>query len=201
MRDPWVHVGRLWTNGETFLAVDAALRGAWHGASNEDFEEVILDAIEQQDTSIPVGTGRALLVGADGAVNDDSWMEIFATETGIVAIVQASGPDYPEALARALGYPNADDLDGDTLKAPSGEIAIFSAALDGTGPDSGPWASARSGPVPPVYLPYAYGHPTPPSILLPAPHAEYKLKIRWCTSLYEDTRFARWLLIPTNPSD
>lgn len=29
MRDKWVHVGRPWTNGEQFLAVDAALRGAW----------------------------------------------------------------------------------------------------------------------------------------------------------------------------
>ena len=201
MRDPWVHVGRLWTNGEPFLAADAELRGAWQGASNEDFEEIILNAIERQDTSVPVGTGRALLVGADGTVNDDSWMEVFETGTGLVAIVQASAPDYPEALARALGYPDADDQDGDTLKTPSGQIAIFSSALDGTGPHSGPWASARPGPVPPVYRASAYGDPLTPSLLMPAPHAEYKLKVRWCTELDEEIYFARWLLIPTQPSD
>lgn len=46
MRDKWVHIGRLWTNGETFLAVDAALRGGWQGASNDDFDRVI--ALGQQ---------------------------------------------------------------------------------------------------------------------------------------------------------
>jgi len=206
MRDPWVHVGRLWTDGQTFLAIDAALRGAWQGASNDDFEKVIIDqviALGRQDTSIPVGTGRAVLVGADGAVRDDSWMEVFESETGIVAIVQASGlPDYPEVLARALGYPDTDDLDGDTLKVASGEIAIFDAGLDGTGPDSGTFASARPGPVPPVYRPLAYGQPRPPDgLLMPAPHAEYKLKIRWKTWLDEHNCFARWLLIPSRAND
>jgi hypothetical protein len=199
MRDKWVHVGRLWTNGEQFHAVDAALRGAWKGSS-DDFEEIILVAIERQGSSVPGGTGRALLVGADGFC-DDSWMEVFETETGLVAIVQASGPDYPEVLARALGYPVANDLDGDTLEAPSGEIAIFSAGLDDTGPDSGPFVSARPGPVPPVYRPSAYGDPQPPGLLMPAQHAEYKLKVRWYTRLDEDNCFARWLLTPIHAND
>lgn len=162
MRDKWVHVGRLWTNGERFLAVDAALRGAWQGGSD---------------------------------------MEVFETEADLVAIVQASDSDYPEVLTRALGYPVADDLDGDTLKVPSGEIAIFSAGLDGTGPGSEPFASARPGPVPPVYRPLAYRDPQPPGLLMPAQHAEYKLKVRWYTMLDEDNCFARWLLIPIHAND
>jgi len=28
VRGTWVHIGRLWTNGEPFLAVDAAIRRA-----------------------------------------------------------------------------------------------------------------------------------------------------------------------------
>src|ERR1700739_4362046 len=72
MRDPWVHVGRLWTNGEPFLAVDATLRSAWHGFSNDDYDQIV--TLGQQDTSVPVGAGRGLLVGADGIVRDDSWM-------------------------------------------------------------------------------------------------------------------------------
>ena len=37
-------------------------------------------------------------------------------------------------MAKALGYPVTDDQDGDALKVGSGELAIFSAAIDGTGP-------------------------------------------------------------------
>jgi len=193
MRDPWLHVGRLWTNGEPFLAVDAALRGDWQGYSNDDFDQVI--TLGWQDTSVPVGTGRAALVGADGVVCDEGWVEVFETETGLVAIVQALGPDYPEVLARALGYPLDDDQDGDALTVGSGEIAIFSAVLDGTGPHSGPLVSARPGPVPPVSGPPS--REEDPGLLVPALHAEYKLKVRRYTTLEGDSCFARWLLIPT----
>lgn len=65
MRARWVHVGQLWTNGEPFLAVDAALRGAWHGYSNDDYDQVV--ALGWQNTSVPVGAGRAVLAGADGS--------------------------------------------------------------------------------------------------------------------------------------
>ncbi len=143
MRHPWVHVGRLWTNGEPFLAIDAALRGAWHGYSNDDFDQIV--TLGWQVTSVPVGTGRAVLVGADGVVRDDSWMEVFESEAGLIAIVQASGADYPQALDRALAYPVADDQAGDELKAASGEIAIFSSADDGTGPYSGPGSRPSPG--------------------------------------------------------
>lgn len=197
MRDRWVHVGRVWTNGDPFLAVDAALRHAWHGYSNDDYDQVI--PLGWQDTSVPVGAGRAVLVGADGVVRDDSWVEVFATDAGLVAIVQASGPDYPDVLARALGYPVTDDQDGDVLEVGSGELAIFSAAIDGAGPCSGPFVNARPGPVPLFHGPPS--REVDPGLLISAPYTEYKLKVRWYTRLDEDNCFARWLLIPAQVND
>jgi hypothetical protein len=112
MPDSWVHIARLWTNGDPFLAVDATLRSAWRGFSNDDYDQVVALSPEE-DTSVPVGAGRGLLVGADGVVRDDSWMEVFTAPPGLIAVVQASGLDYPDILARALAYPVDDDQDGD----------------------------------------------------------------------------------------
>jgi len=102
-----------------------------------------------QDTSVPVGTGQALLVGADGVVRDDSWMEVFESEAGLVAIVQASGPDYPDALARALGYPAADDQDGDAIAVSSGELASSAPQATVPGPTPMPWSPPAPGQCPP----------------------------------------------------
>ena len=74
MSERWSHIGRLWTNGDPFLAVDSALRGAWHAFSGPVRQIVHLFP---QDTGIAVGAGRAAVVGADGVVRDDSWMEVF----------------------------------------------------------------------------------------------------------------------------
>ena len=196
MRERWIHVGRLWTNGGPFLAVDAALRDAWHGFSNDEFDQVI--GLGPQDASIPVGAGRAALVGGDGVVRDDSWIEVFAAASGLVALVQASGRDYPDVLARALDYPAAEDEDGDTLKVGSGELAIFDAALDGSGPHSMPLLPARPGPVPPVHGPPS--RETNTGLLLSAAHTAYSLKVRWYTKLGDENCFARWLLIPLQPT-
>lgn len=192
MQDTWMHVGRLWTNGEPFLAVDAALRDAWHGFSDDEFDQIV--ELGPQDTSIPVGVGRAVVVGGDGVVRDDSWIEVFETASGVVAIVQAAGPDYPDVLARALGYPEAEDEDGDTLGVRSGELAIFSAAVDGAGPHSVPLLATQPGPVPPVHGPPS--REVDPGLLISTSHTVFKLKVRWYTKLDEDNCFARWLLIP-----
>ena len=103
----WTHVGRLWTNGGPFLALDATLRDTWLGFSQDQYSQVA--GLGPQDASITVGTGRAAVVGADAVVRDDSWMEVFEAAGGQLAIVQAAGLDYPDALARALQYPDADD--------------------------------------------------------------------------------------------
>lgn len=116
-----------------------------------------------------------------------------------MAIVQAGGPDYPGVLARALGYPAEEDEDGDALRVDSGEIAIFSAALDGTGPHSGPWASARPGPVPATHGPPS--RTVDPGLLILTTRTWYNLKVRWYTRLDEDNCFARWLLIPAQAGD
>jgi hypothetical protein len=192
MRRTWTHVGRLWTNGEPFLAVDAALRDAWHGFSKGEYDQVF--RLGWRDNGIPVGTGRAVLVGGDGVVRDDSWIEVFEAAKGLVAIVQAAGPDYPEVLARALGYPDADDEDGDTLKVNGDEVAIFSAAVDGTGPYADPLRTFQPGPVPPVHGPPSHG--VNHGLLFATAHTAYKLKVRWYTELDADNCFARWLLIP-----
>ncbi|MFA1543482.1 hypothetical protein [Actinomadura monticuli] len=197
MSDSWVHVGRLWTNGEPFLALDAALREAWHGFNDDEFDRIV--ELGQQDTSIFVGTGRAALVGGDGVVRDDSWIEVFEAASGPIAIVQASGADYPEALARALHYPTTQDENGDTLTVRSGMLAIFSAAVDGTGPHSVPLLAAQPGPVPTVHGPPSRG--VEPGLLLATAHTTYQLKVRWYTELDEDNCFARWLLIPVQAKD
>jgi len=197
MPDAWTHVGRLWTNGEPFLAVDAALRDAWQGLSNDEYDQII--GLRPEDTSIPVGAGRAVLVGGDGEVRDDSWIEVFAAAGGLVAIVQAAGLDYPDVLARALDYPDVDDQAADTLKVSSGELAIFSAVFDGTGPYSVPLLPAQPGPVPPVH-----GPPSPEAcqgLRLPATCRAYQLKVRRYTALDQSECFARWLLIPVEPCD
>lgn len=195
VHDAWLHIGRLWTNGEPFLVVDAALRDAWQGFNNDEYGQII--RLGPQNASVPVGAGRAVLVGGDGVVRDDSWIEVFQAASGLVAIVQASGPDYPGLLAGALGYPDVEDQDGGTLTVSSGEFAIFSAALDGAGPHSAPLLPARPGPVPPVHGPPSRG--AGQGLLLPAAHPGYKLKVRWYTELGQDNCFARWLLIPSSP--
>ncbi|SCG53111.1 hypothetical protein GA0070609_2758 [Micromonospora echinaurantiaca] len=43
MRGSWAYVGRLWTDGEPFLAIDAIGRGEWRGCSNDDFERVVFN--------------------------------------------------------------------------------------------------------------------------------------------------------------
>jgi hypothetical protein len=197
MHGPWEHIGRLWTNGDPYLAVDAALRGAWRGFSNDDYDLVI--PLSQEDTSIAVGAGRGLLVCPDDIVGVVGWMEVFATKSGCIAVVQASGPDYPDILARALAFAVEDDQDGDTLIVESGQLAIFSAADDGTGRYSGPWTSAQPGPVPDVDGPPGDG--AGPGLLMPVPHTRYRLKVRWNTWPDEDNGFARWLLIPVATDD
>ncbi|MEV3978175.1 hypothetical protein [Nonomuraea sp. NPDC049758] len=197
MREPWVHLGRLWTNGDPFLAVDASLRDAWRGFSGDQYDEVV--DLGPETTGIPVGAGRAVLIGADGVVRDDSWMEVFQADDGAIAVVQASGPDYPRVLTDALRYPDADDEDGDPLIVHSGELALFSAACDGTGPHSQPLAPARPGSVP-----SSHGRPSrdgDPGLMLTTTCTTFAFKVRWHTLLDDENCFARWLLIPHEPRD
>ena len=186
----WVHVGRLWTNGEPFLALDAALREGWRGGSDEDLYEECIVGLGPDVTSLPVGSGAAVVVGGDGVVRDDSWMEVLQADSGALAIVQASGSDYRRVVTMALDYPDHGDVDGGTLRVDSGELAIFSAAVDGLDP----LLPASAGPVP-----AAHGWPTgvaDPGLLIENSHRTYRLAVRWYTELPDDGCFARWLLLP-----
>jgi hypothetical protein len=192
-QESWIHIGRLWTSGEPFLAVDAALRGAWCGESEDDYFDQVV-GLTQDETSLAVGAGRAVLVGGDGVVRDDSWMEVFTSADGTIAIVQASSSDYPRALADALAHPCAADEPGDALVVDSGELAIFSAASDGAGPHSTPLLPAAPGPVPRTHGPPS--GQADPGLLLRTSSSTYRLVIRWYTPFDDDSCFARWLLIP-----
>jgi hypothetical protein len=77
-------------------------------------------------------------------------MEVFEAEDGAIAVVQASGPEYPHVLTEALRYPDTDDAQADQLVVAGGELALFSTAGDGVGPHAAVLVRARPGPVPPM---------------------------------------------------
>jgi hypothetical protein len=165
-------------------------------SSDDQFDQVV-EMVSTQESSLPVGTGRALLVGADGVVRDDSWIEVLLSEAGVVALVQADGPNYRRAIVDALSYPTDEDDRGDELLVPSGELAIFSSASDGAGQYATRLLPARPGP-----LPLEHGRPArgvEPGVLLQTSSGAYRLRIRWYTLLDDDSCFARWLLLPTEP--
>jgi hypothetical protein len=63
--EPWIHIGRVWTNGEPLLAMDSGLVDAWD--SDERFDELV--DLGTEATRIPVGGGFAGTIG-DGSVNE-----------------------------------------------------------------------------------------------------------------------------------
>jgi hypothetical protein len=79
------------------------VRAAWRGFTEDHFEQII--GMARHETGVPVSPGRAVLVGTDGVVRDDSWVDVFMHASGSIALVQASGPDYPWALTEALSFP------------------------------------------------------------------------------------------------
>jgi hypothetical protein len=189
----WTHIGRLWTNGEPYLAVDSGIRDRWLGFSQDEYFDRVVE-LGPDETGILLGEQVAAVVGADGVVRDDSWMEVFQRTDGSVAIIQASGDDYRQTLAAALRYPE-DPADPSTLiNVRSGELAIFSAACDGVGEYSMKLLPARPG-----HAPTKHGAPSPEQdtgLLLTARSATYRVITRSYTELDDPSCFARWLLIP-----
>ncbi|MGC4821832.1 hypothetical protein [Micromonospora sp. DT63] len=190
----WTHIGRLWTNGEPYLAVDAAARRFWRGMSNDEYDRIV--GMTPEETSIAVAGSTALLVGADGVVRDDSWMEVFESAEGTLAIVQASGTDYRRTLESALNYPSAIGDVGDALNIPSGDLAIFSAALDGTGEHAMALSPRQPGPPPAEHGPPS--REPNKGLLLRADSNGYTLRVRWYTEIDDQSCFARWLLLPAH---
>ncbi|SOD97396.1 hypothetical protein [Blastococcus haudaquaticus] len=190
----WSHVGRCWTNGEPFLALDADLLGEWFGMSGGAYERLVPD-LSYEKTSVPIGRGSAALVLTDGDVGDEGWLEVFRDDDGAIAIIQAGGPDYPGILGAALAHPTDDDEDGDSLSVPTGRLALISAALDGWGPDGAPLAPESSGPAP-TSSEYDAAADDAGGPLLRVLPGTYRLSIRWMVELDDESAFARWLLTP-----
>jgi hypothetical protein len=51
--------------------------------SNDDFDRIV--GLGPDQTGTDVGGTRAALVGGDGVVRDDSWIEVFRSATGTLA--------------------------------------------------------------------------------------------------------------------
>jgi hypothetical protein len=101
MENGWTHIGRLWANGEPYIAVDFGIRHRWLGFSQDEHFDRIVN-LGPDEAGIMFGEQMAAVVGADGVVRDDSWMEVFESTDGTVAIIQAAGDDYRHILAAAL---------------------------------------------------------------------------------------------------
>ncbi|MEV0715145.1 hypothetical protein [Asanoa sp. NPDC050611] len=197
METEWAHVGRLWTNGDPFLAIDSELRHLWRGFSDDAYFDQIVE-LPLDTQHVTLGDAVAAVVGADGVVRDDSWVEVFEAADGTIAVVQAAGDDYRRALDDALRYPDAGDDVGALIAVPSGQLAIFSAACDGAGEHSMALEPARRGNPPAEHGPPS--READPGLVLTTGVASYRLKIRWYTEIDDSSCFARWLLLPEPPA-
>ena len=187
----WTHVGRCWTNGEPFLALDGELLPSWRGLTDEAYEALV-PLLDYSLTGVPVGAGTAALVLTDPEIGDEGWLEVFRADDGSIAVVQASAGDYRGTLDAALAFPVGDEQVGDVVAVPSGRLAFISAALDGTGEDGAFLLPESPGPTPDSDV-LADGAATDASPLLVVPPGSFRLSVRWRTELYEDAVFARWL--------
>jgi hypothetical protein len=190
----WTHVGRCWTNGEPFLALDADLLPDWAGETGGRYEALVPD-LTHELTSVPVGAGRAALVLTDPEVGDEGWLEVFRADDGAVAVVQVSADDYAAAVRAALALPDEAAQPGDHVQVPTGRLALISAALDGAGIQAAPLARERPGPLPDS-AGYDERQDDGGGPLLRATARGFRIWVQWSTPLDGDALAARWLLLP-----
>ena len=189
----WAHVGRLWTNGEPYLALDSVLVPMWRGFTDDTYNTDVVP-LPYTETTVRVAGSTAVIVGVDGVVGDEGWLEVFTSGTGQVAIVQAAGAmPYDELLRACLAHPDdADDLEGGVFEADTGHLVLLNAALDGTGEYSGEIVPAKPGPIPTD--PAVSADADPAGLILDVDPGTFALTARWYTALDEDNRFARWTI-------
>ncbi|RBY87628.1 hypothetical protein [Blastococcus sp. TF02A-30] len=192
----WTHVGRCWTNGEPFLALDADLLPDWSGETEGHYEQLVPD-LGYEVTSVPVGAGRAALLLTDAEVGDEGWLEIYRADDGAVAVLQVNAGDYPAALQAALAHPDDAGDPGDHVAVPSGRLAFISAALDGAGVQAAPLVpeAPRATPTSDAYDERQDDAGGP---LLRATAHGFRIWVQWRTELAGDALFARWLLAPAS---
>jgi hypothetical protein len=190
----WTHVGRCWTDGEPFLALDETLLPEWRGESGADYE-VLAPRLGYELTVIAVGAGTSGIVLTDPEVGDEGWLEVFRADDDSIAVVQAAAADYRGTLDAALAFPETGDHAGDVVPVPSGRLAFVSAALDGTGEHGAFLLPESPGPTPESDEP-ADDASTDTSPLLVVGPGAFRVSVRWRTALSADAAFARWLLTP-----
>ncbi|HCT77919.1 MAG TPA: hypothetical protein DGG94_16510 [Micromonosporaceae bacterium] len=181
----WVHVGRLWTNGEPYLAMDSVLLPRWRGWSDDSYNKMIVP-LPQEVNAVVVGDRAVAVVGVD-----EGWIEVFCAEDDRVALVQGSGGSK---LHEALAHPEDGDLDGGTIEVTKGYLALLNAAIDGTGQYSGELVEAQPGRVPDARALSPSDEPDPGGLLLQVRPGVYRLRVRWMTQLADGSSFARWSL-------
>ncbi|MDT0277058.1 hypothetical protein [Blastococcus goldschmidtiae] len=196
MSRTWTHVGRCWSNGEPFLALDGDLLPDWSGETGGYYERLVPD-LDFDLTSIPVGPGRAAVVLTDAEVGDEGWLEVFRADDGAVAVLQVSAGDYPAAVAAALAHPEDAAEPGDHVAVPSGRFAFISAALDGAGVDAAPLRPESPRPLP-GSADYDERQADAGGPLLRATAHGFRIWVQWRTALDGDATFARWLFVPAS---
>jgi hypothetical protein len=196
MARTWTHVGRCWSNGEPFLALDGDLLPDWSGETGGHYEQLVPD-LDHDLTSIPVGAGRAAVLLTDADVADEGWLEVFRADDDAVAVLQVAADDYPAAMAAALAQPEDAAEPGDHITVRSGRFAFVSAALDGAGMEAAPLRPESPGPIPASgdYDERRAGAGAP---LLRATAHGYRIWVQWRTGLGGGGAFARWLFVPAS---
>jgi hypothetical protein len=194
-RSHWTHIGTVWTNGQPFLALDESLLPAWRGYSDEHYDRLV--HLGPDVTSVTVGPGTAALISTDGTVYDEGWLQVYRADGPRIAVVQAAGRDYAQALTTALEYPDNEDEPGDTVGITSGTLVLLDACIDGAGEYSAPIQSEAPGPSPTHWPRYDNELADTGGLRLNAPTDTYRLSVRWLTEVPgTDVCFARWILQP-----
>jgi len=189
-----VHLGRLWTNGEPYLALDSIHVPAWRGFTDDTYNTLVVP-LPYTESAVTFEAGRAGVVGTDGVVGDEGWLEVFRTAPNQIVVVQASGRwPYRDLLVACLAHPaDDDDRDGGVFEVTSGYLVILNAAMDGTGQYSGELRPAVAGEIPGDVADRS-GAADLAGLIIEAEPGSYHVITRWFTALDDENSFARWTL-------
>lgn len=190
MSGDWVHVGRVWSNGEPLLVADGLAAADWRGQDEGEFARVVVHPEGLGDFRLAAGAGLLL---NDAVVRDDSWIEVFQRVDGAFALVQAAGEDYA-AMVRAALAVEEDDETGGLLEAPSGSVTVMSSACDGGGHDAQRLVPAQPGPDPQEHS-WPDEH-SEAGLSLPVRSGRFEVSGTWFTELGEGC-YARWCFVPS----
>ena len=180
MSEPWIHIGRVWTNGEPLLAMDSSLVDAWD--SEERFDELV--DLGSEATRIPVGGGFAGIIG-DSSVNDEGWIEV--SNRGETASPSSTSAASPRITRSRMHWPTQPTQMHTAAPSRFPAVNWRCSALRST--KSGTTAGLQAGLH--VHAPCRGGHRTAGS----PTRGAYRLQVRWRTRV-ADAVFARWLLSP-----